>query len=182
MREQTKKIQIGRNKKSDHNIDQQHRKGTLRTNKWIKSMHINYYLRWQYAKQTSTLLDIAFVCGVVCCVCASMRKTELETSSSLVHGLSQWTIVSEKRKRYPDRRAARLHCCTLFIYCCIWLFFTFQQKVEISRPPNWTSLDFICVFFFPFVCSLFACLAYLPISSQKLFAFIICCCFIMIHK
>lgn len=28
-----KKIQIGPNKKSDHNIDQQHRKGTLRTNK-----------------------------------------------------------------------------------------------------------------------------------------------------
>lgn len=180
MRGQTKKIQIGRNKKSDHNIDQQHRKGTLRTNKWIKSMHINYYLRWQYAKQTSTLLDIAFVCGVVCAR-AWERQNWRPAARSFMD--FQWTNCVGKEKEI-----SRPACCSLTLLHIIYLLLHLIVLHVSAKSWNIATakLDIfgfylrILLSFRLFLIRLFGLLA--DFITEIVCIHFICCCFIMIHK
>lgn len=169
-----------RSGKSDRNIDQHHQRHIK--NKQMNKINVHKLLFAMAICQTNENI----VGHLICLWCTRDRERVQELVCSY------WFMLNNcSEARWHDIWAAccssYTHSCTLFIYGCIWLFFILQQKVEILRLPNWTSLDFICILLCIFglvvVLHLLLCLflsflsrfalTHLPISSHKLFAFIV---------
>lgn len=80
-------------------------------------MYINYYLRWQYAKQTRTLLVILFVCDARASSPDRDRDRERECRSSFVPIDSCWTIALKRDdKIFEPRAVLRTHIAALYLF------------------------------------------------------------------
>lgn len=117
----------------------------------MNAAHINYYLRWQYAKRTSTLLATSFVlCLWIRFLSLSLSlffsfKRPFIFSCSLSHSLAGSTISccipSSSRLLYLK---ISLH---LFIYGCIWLFLILHwaNRWNIATAELDIFASFICI-------------------------------------